>query len=183
MWNFANIGYEAVTRATLIVATISTIGLIILGVTSLDAAIRSMGTKNWQRLHNTNYVITALAVLHIVLARGTYPEQYLLTGLFIYLMGWRALAYFKLGTDVKALLFLAIGSSLFTALLEAGFLWGRRNYAPMKTLALNFDPAMLELGIPPTWQVLGFGLAFALAAGARQLFRLRAARLEARQAA
>jgi len=182
-WNFANIGYESVTRATLIIAILSTIGLIVLGATSLDAAIRSMGTKNWQRLHNTNYVVSALAILHIVLARGTYPEQYLLTGLFLWLMAWRVLDRYGYGTDVKALIVLALGSSLFTALLEAGFLWGRRGYAPMKTLAMNFNTAVFEIGIPPVWQVLAFGLLFALAAGARELFRVKAAaRLEARQA-
>src|SRR5262245_2261888 len=75
-WNFPLIVNESVTRLTLAVATLSTIGLIVLGATSLDDAIRRMGAKNWQRLHNTNYVITALAVLHVVLARGTYTEQY-----------------------------------------------------------------------------------------------------------
>ncbi len=77
-WNFDKIGIETVTRLTLFVATLSTIGLIVLGATSLDAAIRRMGPKGWQRLHNTNYIISALALLHVVLARGTYAEQYLL---------------------------------------------------------------------------------------------------------
>jgi len=58
----------------------------VLGATSLDAAIRRMGAKGWQRLHNANYVITGLAVLHVVLARGTYAEQYMLAGIFVWLM-------------------------------------------------------------------------------------------------
>src|SRR5262249_17329399 len=90
-WNFATILNETVTRLTLAVATVSTIGLIVLGVTSLDAAIKRMGVKGWQRLHNTNYVISGLAVLHVILARGTYPEQYVLTGAFVWLIGWRGL--------------------------------------------------------------------------------------------
>jgi methionine sulfoxide reductase heme-binding subunit len=150
-WNFAAIANEMLTRLTLIVATISTIGLIVLGATSLDAAIRYMGAKNWQRLHNTNYVISGLAILHVVLARGTYGEQYLLTGIFVWLMAWRVLAHYGKGTDARALAMLALGSSVFTALLEAGFMWGRRGYEPSWTLGNNFSLAYLDIGIPPAW--------------------------------
>lgn len=181
-WNFGLILNELVTRLTLVVATLSTFGLIVLGATSLDAAIQRMGVKGWQRLHNTNYIISGLAVLHIVLARGTYTEQYMLTGVFVWLMAWRVLDRYRLGTDVRALLMLAVASCLFTGLLEVGFMWGRRGYDPLGTLALNFSTAMLEIAIPPAWQVLAFGLLFALAAATREVFRVRAARLEARQA-
>ena len=88
-WNWPVIGPEMVTRWALIWGTLSTIGLIVLGATSLDAAIERMGVKGWQRLHNTNYAISGLAVLHVMLARGTYPEQYLLSGIFAWLMAWR----------------------------------------------------------------------------------------------
>jgi methionine sulfoxide reductase heme-binding subunit len=180
-WNFAAIATETVTRLTLIVATLSTIGLIALGATSLDAAIRSMGVKGWQRLHNTNYVFTALAVLHVVLARGTYPEQYTLTGVFAWLMAWRLLARHGLGADVKALVLLSLATSIATALLEAGFLWGRRGYEPSWTLGNNFSLAALDIGVPPAWQVLAFGLLFTLAAALRQAPRLWAAALAARK--
>ena len=181
-WNFALIVNESVTRATLIAATVSTIGLIALSVTSVDAAIRRMGVRNWQRLHNTNYVISALAVLHVVLARGTYTEQYALSGIFFWLMAWRVLDRYRQGTDAKALALLAAASVLFTGLLEAGFLWGRRGYAPLGTLANNFNLDMLEVGVPATWQVLAFSFLFALAAAGREVFRVKAARLEARRA-
>jgi sulfoxide reductase heme-binding subunit YedZ len=187
-WNFANIANESFTRLTLLVATLSTIGLIVLGATSLDAAIRRMGVRNWQRLHNTNYVISGLAILHVALARGTYPEQYLLTGIFLWLMAWRVLAHYRLGADARALALLAVASSLFTALLEAGFLWSRRGYDPIGTLYNNFNPAMLEIGIPAAWQVLGLGLmsalgAFAVAAtaGRRQALGVKTASLVAGQ--
>ncbi|MEA2990053.1 MAG: methionine sulfoxide reductase heme-binding subunit, partial [Alphaproteobacteria bacterium] len=176
-WNFDLIASETVTRLTLAVAMLSTIGLIALGATSLDAAIRAMGAKNWQRLHSATYVITALAVLHVVLARGTYPEQYLLTGLFFWLMAWRVLARSGLGADARALATLAVGSCLFTAFLEAGFLWGRRGYELSWTLGNNFNLAMLDVGVPPTWQVLAFGLLFAIGAAVRKAPRVKAASL------
>ena len=180
-WNFASSANETVTRLTLVVATVSTIGLIVLGATSLDAAIARLGAKNWQRLHNTNYVISGLAILHVMLARGTYPEQYLLSGLFFWLMTWRVLARYGQGADVPALAMLAVTSCLFTALLEAGFLWGRRGYEPSWTLGNNFNPAMLEIGVPAAWQVLAFGLVFTLGALASAALRVRAARLQPRR--
>ena len=186
-WNFALIANETLTRATLVVATLSTIGLVVLGATSLDAAIRYLGTRNWQRLHNTNYAISALAILHVALARGTYPEQYLLTGIFFWLMAWRVLARYGRGADAGALAMLAVASCLFTAFLEAAFLWARRGYDVPGTLGNNFNPAMLEIGVPAAWQVLGFGLLFALgalalaAAAGRQAIRVKAS-LAARQA-
>jgi sulfoxide reductase heme-binding subunit YedZ len=180
-WNFERIGFETVTRLTLFVATLSTIGLIVLGATSLDAAIRRMGAKGWQRLHNTNYIVSALALLHVVLARGTYAEQYLLCGVFVWLMLWRLLDRYKLGSDAKALLALAVFCCLFTAFLEAGFMWVRRGYDVMGTLHINFMFAPAEIGIQPPWQVLAFGLVFALAAMARAALRVRTANLAARQ--
>ena len=180
-WNFAFIVNETVTRATLIVATLSTIGLIALGVTSLDAAIRRMGAKNWQRLHNTNYVISGLAILHVVLARGTYGEQYMLTEVFVWLMAWRVLDRYGKGADARALAMLTAGCCVFTALSEAGWLWGRRGYEPLGTLANNFTLATLDIGVPPAWQVLAFGAVFALGAAGREALRVKAARLQARQ--
>jgi sulfoxide reductase heme-binding subunit YedZ len=180
-WNFAFIVNETVTRATLIVATLSTIGLIALGVTSVDAAIRRMGAKNWQRLHNTNYIISGLAILHVVLARGTYGEQYMLTGIFVWLMAWRVLDRYGQGADAKALAMLAAGCCVFTALSEAAWLWGRRGYEPLGTLANNFTLATLDIGVPPAWQVLAFGAVFALGAAGREALRVKAARLQARQ--
>jgi sulfoxide reductase heme-binding subunit YedZ len=181
-WNMLLVLNETVTRLTLILALISTIGLIVLGATSFDAAITRMGTKGWQRLHNTNYVISALALLHVVLARGTYPEQYLLAGLFIWLMAWRVLARYRLGSDARALALLALGSGVATALLEAGCVWARRGYEWSWTLGNNFSIAALDVGVPAAWQVFGYGLLLAVAAAGREALRVRTASLTARQA-
>jgi sulfoxide reductase heme-binding subunit YedZ len=181
-WDFAYIANDMSTRLTLILATLSTIGLIVLGATSVDAAIRYMGAKNWQRLHNTNYVISTLAILHVVLARGTYAEQYMLTGIFFWLMVWRGLARYGLGTNTKALALLAVASCLVAALLEAGFLWTRRGFDVLSTLGYNLTLAILDVGYPPAWQVLAFGIVIVLGAVGRKALSLKAAGLEARQA-
>ena len=181
-WDVAIIANDMTTRLTLVVATLSTIGLIVLGVTSVDAAVRYMGAKNWQRLHTANYVISALAILHVVLARGTYAEQYVLTAIFFWLMVWRVLARYRLGANAKALAMLAVASCLVAAFLEAGFLWGRRGFDVWETLGYNFSLAILDVAYPPAWQVLAFGLLVALGAAGREALRLKAPSLAARKA-
>jgi methionine sulfoxide reductase heme-binding subunit len=172
-WDFMSIANDITTRLTLIVATLSTIGLIVLGATSMDAAIKYLGAKNWQRLHTTNYAISALAILHVLLARGTYTEQYVLTAVFFWLMAWRVLAHYGLGTNAKVLATLAVASCLFAALLEAAFLWTRRGFDAWDTLGVNFNLAVLDFGYPPAWQVLALGLVVALAAAGRDALRAR----------
>jgi sulfoxide reductase heme-binding subunit YedZ len=164
-WNFAAIAKETVTRLSLIVATLATIGLIALGATSFDAAIRRMGAQGWDRLHNTIYVLTALALLHYLLSPAIYPEQFLLCGMFFWLMSWRWLNRRGRGADVRALTILGVASCVFTVLLEAGWTWARHGYEPVGTLANNLS---LELGIPPAWEILALGLLIPLAAFARQ---------------
>jgi methionine sulfoxide reductase heme-binding subunit len=182
-WDWAFIGNDML-RTSMVVAALSTAGLIALGATSLDAAIKYMGARNWNRLHTANYVITGFGVLHVVLARGTYAEQYMLAGVFFWLMAWRVLARYKLGANATALVLLAAGSGLVAALLEAGFLWMRRGFDAVTTLALNLSLAILDVGYPPAWQVLAFGLVVLLAFAGREAFRWRkTASIEARRAA
>jgi sulfoxide reductase heme-binding subunit YedZ len=166
-WNFASIAHEMTTRLSLILATFATIGLIALGATSLDAAVRRMGAHGWQRLHNTIYVVTALALIHYLLSPDAYPEQYLMSGMFLWLMVWRVLNRRGLGTDVRALAALAIAASLFTAFLEAAWLWAYHDYEPSGTLGNNFS---LVLGVSPAWRALVLGLLAALVAAGRQVF-------------
>jgi methionine sulfoxide reductase heme-binding subunit len=163
-WNFASIAHEMVTRLSLIVASIATIGLIALGATSVDAAVRRMGAS-WQQLHNAIYAITALALIHYLLSPDAYPEQYLMSGMFFWLMGWRVVNRRGHGSDVSALALLAVSASLFAAFLEAAWLWAYHDYEPLGTLGNNLS---LVLGISPAWKVLIFGLLIALGAAIRQ---------------
>jgi sulfoxide reductase heme-binding subunit YedZ len=117
------------TRLSLILATVATIGLIALGATSLDAAIRRMGAKGWDRLHNTIYVISPLAVIHYLLLPDIYPEQYLMSGILFWLLAWRVLNRRGQGTNSMALALLAVASGLFTAVIEAGWIWAYQDYS------------------------------------------------------
>jgi sulfoxide reductase heme-binding subunit YedZ len=175
-WNFASIAKEMATRLSLIVATLSTIGLIALGATSLDAAVRRMGANGWQWLHNTIYAVTALALLHYLLSRGIFPDQYLMSGMFFWLMVWRMLNRRGQGTDAGALAMLAVASGLFTAFFEAGWIWAYHGYKPPEILNICFS---LVLGIPPALQILALGLLVALAAAGRRAPRLKLAGFDA----
>ncbi|HLH97972.1 MAG TPA: ferric reductase-like transmembrane domain-containing protein [Xanthobacteraceae bacterium] len=163
-WSFSLIAKEMIASASLITATLSTIGLGVLGATSFDAAIRRMGARGWQRLHNWVYVTSLLAILHVLLSRGTNPMQYLLAGMFFWLMGWRLLNRSGRGADPRALALLAVGSGLFAALLEAIWLGAKRGYGPIETLAGNFS---LIFGVPPVWQLMALGLLIAVLAALR----------------
>jgi len=177
-WNFASIAHEMATRISLILASIATLGLIALGVTSLDAAVRRMGARGWQKLHNAVYAISALALIHYLLSPDVYPEQFLMSGAFFWLMTWRLLDRRGRGTDAAALAVLAVASSVLTALFQAGWIWAYHGYEPVQTLRENFTT---DLGIPPAWQILLLGLLIAVAAFARQAFRLGASGVGARK--
>lgn len=177
-WDFAHIAHEMVTRVSLILATFATIGLVALGATSLDAAVRSMGAKGWQRLHNAIYVISALAIIHYLLSPDIYPEQYLMSGIFFWLMVWRMLNRRGLGADARALAMLAVASCVFIALLEAVWIWAFHGFEPVGTLENNFT---LILGVSPAWKILVLGLLIALAAVSHQALRSRPAHLGVRK--
>src|SRR5262249_51950853 len=62
--------------------------------------------------------------------------------------------------------------------ISADFSWARWDeYLAMiykdisTTLAGNFDPHYWDIGVPPAWQVLFFGLAFVIAAAVRGALR------------
>jgi methionine sulfoxide reductase heme-binding subunit len=160
-WDFVSIANEMVTRLSLIVATISTLGLIPLGVTSVDSAVRRMGAEGWARLHNTVYVLTALALVHYLLSPGVYASQYLTSGMFLWLMVWRWLNRRGQGTDPRALVLLAVAASLSTALLEALWEWIYQDFEFAWVLGNNFD---LTFGVSPAWWNLALGLLIALGA-------------------
>jgi methionine sulfoxide reductase heme-binding subunit len=169
MWDFGIIANEMVTRLTLIIATISMLGLFPLAATSLDIAVQRMGAEGWARLHNTVYVLTFLALVHYILSPGVYSSQYLMSGMFFWLMAWRSLNRRGLGTDPRALALLAIATALFTALFEALWEWVYQDFEPGWVLGNNLS---LEFGISPAWYNLTAGLLLALAAALRHAPRL-----------
>jgi sulfoxide reductase heme-binding subunit YedZ len=164
-WDFGSIANEMITRLTLIVATISMIGLMPLAATSLDAAVKWMGAEKWQRLHNTVYVLTALAMIHFLLSPGIYPPQYLMTGMFFWLMVWRYFDKRGQGGDLRKLVLLAIATWFVAAFSETGWVWAYHGFEPGWTFANNFN---MSFGISPAWKVFAIALAIPLVAYLRR---------------
>jgi sulfoxide reductase heme-binding subunit YedZ len=165
-WNFAHIFHEMAIRLSLIVATLSTIGLIALGVTSVDVAVERMGAQAWNRLHSIIYVTTALAIFHYLLSPASYPDQALVTGIFFWLICWRLLNRYQAGANALSLAALAIASCIFTALFEAGWNWLYHDDEPLWVIGNNFR---LILGLAPASKVLALGLLAAITAFLCQL--------------
>lgn len=170
MWDFAFIGNEMITRISLIIATVSTIGIVALGVTSFDDAIKRMGLDSWNRLHNWVYVITLLALIHYILSPGIYPSQYWMSGMFLWLMVWRLLDRKGRATDPRILAVMGVGAALFTAFFEAFWLWIYQDFEPISTLSNNFN---LIFGISPAWKSFIAGVAVVILAVVAQARRPR----------
>jgi sulfoxide reductase heme-binding subunit YedZ len=143
---------EIVTRPTLWVAIISTIGLIILGATSLDSAIQRLGSDTWNRLHYLAYPAVGTAVLHFDMSPGSFGgPPFLMTSIFFWLMAWRVLNRYGRGTDPAALAVLGAVTTAFGFAFEVLWLKLYQGIAAAKTIGFAFD---LAGGLAPTWQIL-----------------------------
>jgi len=164
MWDWGALGGEWSRRPTLIIATVALIGLIVLGATSFDAAIRWMGGQRWKRLHAAIYWLAGLAVLHFLLSPGSVAGlPFLMLGFYVWLIAWRVLDRKRLGRSPIALAVLALATGMLTLLFEP--LWTSTvlsEYAlfgPLETLAFNFKLEFWPiLGPPPSLVVVIAGL-------------------------
>ncbi|MDP4001860.1 sulfite oxidase heme-binding subunit YedZ [Methylobacterium sp. NEAU K] len=155
---------EIALRLYLTIGFVALIGLIALGLTSTDAAIRTMGA-NWHRLHRLAYTIAVLGLVHYFLqSKIDVSDPVFWTGLFLLLMGWRAMRRFKLPERPWSLAILALAAGLATAGLEAAW-YGLASGVPANlVLAANFD---FSGPIRPAWWVLAVGLTLPVLAALR----------------
>ena len=172
-------------RPTIWIATASTVGLVVLALTSYDAAVSKMGIW-WNRLHNATYVLTAAALVHYLLSRGsTGGLPFVLAGVFFWLMAWRVLDRFRKGTSLAWLLGLGLGVTAFDLGFETVWLFLYRGRLPWRTLTseINLDYSFVAIG-PATFELLVLALAVPLLAAtfARPAWRRRYAAVDLAQA-
>ena len=158
---------EIALRLYLTIGFAALVGLIALGATSTDAAVRNLG-PNWHRLHRLVYTIAVLGLVHYFLqSKIDVTDPVFWTGLFLLLMGWRVMRRFKLPERPWSLLALALVAAGLTAGLEAAW-YGLASGVPAGlVLGANLD---LSGPIRPAWWVLAVGLslpALALLRGPR----------------
>lgn len=71
--------------------------LTLLAATSLNRAVRWLGSKRWQRLHQSVYAIAALSLLHFFWMRAgknNFTEVWVYTAVIAVLLGWRVRRFF-----------------------------------------------------------------------------------------
>ncbi len=155
-YDLLKVASEIALRFYLTIGFLALIGLIALGVTSTDAAVRRLGAK-WGTLHKAAYYIGIIAIVHFALQKKLdIYEPTLMMGLLVWLLAYRGLYRWKREIGFVALIALAIFSPLMTALFEAVW-YGVLTGVPFaRILSLNL---MFDADIRPMWWVLAAGLA------------------------
>lgn len=156
-WKVAS---EIVLRFYLTIGFVAILGLLALGLTSTDGMIRRLGSVRWNRLHSCVYAIAVLALLHFFLqSKVDVTQPVLMTGLFAWLMGYRALKKRGFEIGVALLVALAAGAGLATSLVEAGWYAARTGVMASRVLEANLD---FSFSIRPAWWVLWTALTMPL---------------------
>jgi sulfoxide reductase heme-binding subunit YedZ len=155
-YDLAKVASEIASRFYLTIGFAALLGLITLGVTSTDAAVRRLGSK-WGTLHKTIYVIGILAVIHFALQKKLdIYEPTLMMGLLSWLLAYRVLYKWRREIGLAGLIALALFATVFTMLFEALWYGVLTGVPPARVLALNF---MFTVDIRPAWWVLAASLA------------------------
>lgn len=167
-WHLGKVASEIMARIYLTIGFAALLGLIALGATSFDAAVRRMG-RNWNLLHRLAYVIGVLALIHFFLqAKSDVTEPTLMAGLFILLMSYRVAGIVKLDISRSWVLGLcAAVSAALTAGVEYGWYALATGIPPKLVFLANFD---LETAIRPAVWVAIIGIAVAALPLLRLLF-------------
>ncbi len=170
-FNMAMVVSEIALRYYLTIGFCALLILAVLAATSTDAMIRRLGAKRWNQLHRVVYVAALLGLTHyFIQSKLIVTEPTIFAGLFIWLMGYRAVLWtagVRVASRPLTLAGLAVASSALTMLGEtAGF--ALFTPAPaMLVLEANFT---FIAGIRPGWYVLMVGAAIVVAALVRNYF-------------
>lgn len=166
---------EIVHRFYLTIGFSVLLGLIALGVTSTDAAIRRMG-RWWKRLHRLSYLLGVLALLHyFIQSKANVSEPVFAAGLYVWLMLWRVMPT-SWQRSVAIYPALALLSGAAAAGIEFAWYGIATHINPWRVLAAD---ATLRFGLRPAHYVV----LVTLGLGAIILARRIAPRLRPRQRA
>jgi len=167
------IASEIVHRFYLTIGFVALLGLIALGATSTDNAMRLLG-RNWKRLHRLAYPIAAIATLHyFIQSKANVSEPVFVAGLFVWMMLWRALPeVWRRRIIVYPLLAVVAGCA--AAAIEFTWYGVATAINPWRVLAANES---IAFGLRPAHWVFVVALGIALLMVAR---RVRLPRLPAR---
>ena len=170
-WNLWTVASEIVLRFYLTIGFVALLGLLALAITSTDGWQKRLRGR-WKTLHKLCFPIAVLALFHYFIQSKidvTSPVFY--TGLFAWLMLWRALPRRWQGR-LWVVPALGIGAALSTAAIEGVWYALATKVPPLLVLAANLDLSQWR----PAWQVALAGFALLLLVLVRRLIaRLRPA--------
>jgi len=160
---------EIALRFYLTLGFLGLLGLIALGATSTDAAMKRMG-KSWKRLHRLAYPIGVLALWHyFIQTKANVSEPVFVTGLFVWLILWRAApeAWRRRLVFFPAL---SVVAALAAAGIEVGWYAAATQINPARVWAAN---QTIDFGLRPAHWVLVAGLAASAVIAGRRLVAMR----------
>lgn len=173
-WDVLRVVSEIALRIYLTVGFVTLLGLIVLGATSTDAAIKKLG-RNWNRLHKIVYGIGILAALHFFMqSKADVYQPTLMAGFFMLLMLYRLAQWrgFTL-TSLLVLIGIAVAAALSTVVVEAAWYGLATGVPPSRVLWANLQ---FSYTIRPAWWILATGLAVAVLGYVRSLGNAKAPR-------
>jgi methionine sulfoxide reductase heme-binding subunit len=170
-FNLATVASEIVKRIYLTIGFTALVGLAALAATSTDGMVRRLGRK-WQTLHRLVYLICLLGLIHYSMqSKLEQWEPTIADGIFVWLMGYRLLAW-KFAVRGRLPLpwvaGLGVAATVLTGLGEALYFYLAFHVDPLRVLPANFS---LQTGVRPAVIVFAFSL-IVLIAG---LLRMRLA--------
>jgi len=159
---------EIVFRFYLTIGFITLLSLSVLAATSTDGMIRRLGGRRWRRLHQSVYVIGALALVHyFIQSKLNVAEPMVVAGLFFWLMAYRVIVWIgdkDQGPSLWPLIGLSVVTGLLTATGEAAYYHFHNNVDPWRILAAYVGEYFDQR---PGWIVLGVCLAVTMISLAR----------------
>ena len=91
-FDLADIAKDIAKRPFILVGFAAFLILTALALTSFNRAIKTLGAKNWRRLHSLVYLVAALAILHFFWMRAgknDFAEVAVYAAVLGLLLGWR----------------------------------------------------------------------------------------------
>ncbi len=163
-WRLGIVVSEIASRIYLTIGFAALAILAALAATSFDRAVKALGGARWRRLHRGVYAAGVLVMVHAALqSKADVSEAMLMSGLFLWLMGWRLLKRWE-RTGPAALVGLSVVAAALTALIEAGWYAFGTGIDARLVLAANLD---VSFGLRPALWVGLAGLAVTAASWLR----------------